>query len=123
MHQQSKSSESKVKFRQASNRCKRIFEADKIAYANKTKESINSNKLGPRNIWRINNCVLNKAKPAIPHLLSGMDVLFSAPDKQKLFAENFSRNSNLDDFLSLYLFSLLKTNLKLHNFSCDPQVD
>ena len=37
-----KSSDSKVKFRQASNRCKRVLEAAKLVYANKTKESITS---------------------------------------------------------------------------------
>ena len=42
LYQQNKSSESKVKFRQASNRCKRVLEAAKLAYANKTKESITS---------------------------------------------------------------------------------
>ena len=36
-HQQNKSSESKVKFRQASNRCKKVLEAAKLAYANKTR--------------------------------------------------------------------------------------
>ena len=41
-YQQNKSSESKVKFRQASNCCKRALEAAKLAYANKTKESITS---------------------------------------------------------------------------------
>ena len=37
LYQQNKSSESKVKFRQASNCCKRVLEAAKLAYANKTK--------------------------------------------------------------------------------------
>ena len=46
LYQQNKSSESKVKFRQASNRCKRVLEAVKLAYATKTKESITSQKLG-----------------------------------------------------------------------------
>ena len=36
----------KVKFRQASNHCKRFLEAAKLAYATKTKESITSQKLG-----------------------------------------------------------------------------
>ena len=44
-YQQNKSSESKVKFRQASNRCKRVLEAAKFAYATKTKESIISGNL------------------------------------------------------------------------------
>ena len=43
-----KSFDSKVKFRQASNRCKRVLEAAKLAYANKTKEFITSQKLGSR---------------------------------------------------------------------------
>ena len=45
LYQKDKSSESKVKFRQASNCCKRVLKAAKIAYANKTKESIPSQKL------------------------------------------------------------------------------
>ena len=39
LYQREKSSDSKVKFRQASNHCKRVLEAAKLAYANKTKES------------------------------------------------------------------------------------
>ena len=42
LNQQNKSSESKVKFRHAGNRCKRVLEAAKLPYANETKESINS---------------------------------------------------------------------------------
>ena len=42
LYQQNKSSAFKAKFRQASNPRKRIFEAAKLAYANKTKESITS---------------------------------------------------------------------------------
>ena len=45
LHQKDKSSESKVKFRQASNCCKRVLEAAKLAYTNKTKESITSRNL------------------------------------------------------------------------------
>ena len=106
MYQQNKSSESKVKFRQASNRCKRVLEAAKLAYANKTKESITSQKLGSRDFWRIANSVFNKDKSGILLLFSGPELLSSASDKAKLFTENFSKNSNLDD--SVYLFSLLE---------------
>ena len=59
LYQQNKSSESKVKFRQASNHCKRVLEAAKLGYATKTKESITSQKLGSRHFWRIANSVLN----------------------------------------------------------------
>ena len=49
-YQQNESSESKVKPRQASNRYKRVLEAAKLAYANKTKDSITSQKLGSRDL-------------------------------------------------------------------------
>ena len=53
LYQQNKSSESKVKFRQASNCCKKVLEAAKLAYANKAKESITSLKLGSRDFGRL----------------------------------------------------------------------
>ena len=112
LYQQNKSSESKVKFRQASNRCKRVLEAAKLAYATKTKDSITSQKLDSRDFWRIANSVLNKGKSAIPPLFNGPEVLSSASDKAKLFAKNFSENSNLDDSgISLPVFPS-RTNLK-----------
>ena len=122
LYQQNKSSESKVKFRQASNRCKRVLEAAKIAYATKTKESITSQKLGSRDFWRIANSVLKKGKSAIPPLFNGPEVLSSASDKAKLFAKIFSKNSNLDDSgISLPVFPS-RTNLKLHNISITPKM-
>ena len=42
LYQKDKSSDSKVKFRLASNYCRRVPEAAKITYANKKKESITS---------------------------------------------------------------------------------
>ena len=50
LYQKDKSSDSKVKFRQASNFCKRVLEAANFAYANKTKESITFQKLGSRDL-------------------------------------------------------------------------
>ena len=117
-----KSSDSELKFRQASNHCKRFLEAAKLAYANKTKESITSQKLGSCDFWRIANSVLNKGKSAIPPLFNGPEVLSSASDKAKLFAENFSKNSDLDDSgISLSVFPS-RTNLKLHNISVSPKM-
>ena len=49
LYQQNESSESKVKFRQTSNRSKKVLETAKLACANKTKESITSQKLASRN--------------------------------------------------------------------------
>ena len=122
LHQREKSSDSKVKFRQASNHYKRVLEAAKLAYANKTKESITSQKLGSRDFWQIANSVLNKGKSAIPPLFNSPEVLSSASDKAKLFAENFSMNSNLDgSVISLPVFPS-RTNLKLHNISVTPKM-
>ena len=122
LYQQNKSSESQVKFRHASNRCKRILEAAKLANATKTKESITSQKFGSRDFWRIANSVLNKGKSAITPLFNGPEVLPSASDKAKLFLKDFSKNSNLDDSdISLPVFPS-RTNLKLRNISITPKM-
>ena len=106
LYQKDKSSDSKVKFRQTSNRYKRVLEGAKLAYANKIKESIASQKLGSRDFWRIANIVLNKGKFAIPPLFNGPEVLSSASDKAKLFAEKtFLRTPILMTVVSLYVFS------------------
>ena len=114
MHQQNKFSKSKVKFRLASNHCKRVLEAVKLAYANKTKESIISQKPGSQDFWQITNSVLNKDRSAIPPLFHNPKLFSSASDKAKLFAENLPKNSNLDQSgISLPVFSSI-TNLKRH---------
>ena len=60
----------------------------------------------PRNLAQIATSVLND-----------LEVLSSACDKAKLLAENFSKNSSLDDSgISLPVFPS-RTNLKLHNIS------
>ena len=66
--------------------------------------------------------VLKKGKSAIPPLFNTPEVLPSASDKAKLFAENICKNSNLDDSgISLPVFPS-RTNLKLHNVSVTPKV-
>ena len=115
MYQQNKSSESKVKFRHASNHCKRVLEAANLAYANKTKESNAPQKLGSRDFCQIVNSILNKGKSSILPLCNGPEALSSESDKAKLLAENLSKNSNLDDAgISIPVFPS-RTNLKLHN--------
>ena len=77
-------------------------------------ESITSQKLGSRDFWQIANSFLSKGKSAIPPLFNRPEVLSSSSDKAKLFATNFSKNSNLDDCgISLPVF-LSRSNLKLH---------
>ena len=85
-------------------------------------ESITFQKLRSWDFWQIPNSVLSKGKSAIPPLFNGPEVLSSASDKAKLFAENFSKNSNLDDSgISLPVFPS-RTNLKLHNISVTPKM-
>ena len=108
LYQQNKFSESKVNVRQASNCSKRFLKAAKLAYATKTKESITSQKLGSMDFWQINNSVLNKGKSAIPPLFNGPDMLSSASNKAKIFAENFIRTLILKTLVSAYLLFLLE---------------
>ena len=56
-----------------------------------------SQKLSSCDFWKTAINVLNKVKSAIPPLFNSPEVLSSASDKAKLFTENFSINSNLDD--------------------------
>ena len=122
LDQQNKSSESKVKFRQASNCCKMLLESAKLAYANKAKDSNTSQKLGSRDFWRIANSVPNKGNSALPRLFNGPEVLSSVSAKAKLWAKNFSKNSNCED-LGISLPALpSKTNLKLQNISVTPKM-
>ena len=100
-------SHSKLKFRQASNRSKRVLEAAKLAHTNKTKESITSQQLGSRDFWQIANSVLNKRKSAMPPLFNGPEVLSSASDKAELL-KTFLRTLIFMSQVSLYLFSLLE---------------
>ena len=61
-------------------------------------------------------------KVNLPPLFNGPEVLFSASDKAKLFAENFSLNSNFDDSgVSLPVLPS-RTNLELHNISVTPKM-
>ena len=79
-------------------------------------------KLGSRDFRRIAVSILSKGKSAIPPLLNGLEILSSASDKAKFFAENFSLNSNLDDSgISLPVFPP-RTNLKLYNISVTPKM-
>ena len=106
-------------FRQASNHCQRVLEAAKLAYANKIRESFLRN-LTLGTFGEL--LVPNKAKSAIPCLFNSSEVFSSVSDKAKLFAENFSKNSNLDGLdISLPVFPF-STNLKLHDISVTPRL-
>ena len=75
-----------------------------------------------RTFEKLLNSFLNKGKSAIPPLFNGPKALSSASDKAKLFAKDFSINSNLDDsgiFLPVFPS---RTNMKLHNISVTPKM-
>ena len=80
------------------------------------------NRYQTRDFWRIANNVLNKNKSAVPSLFNSREVLFPLYHKAKLFAENFSKDSDLDDSgISLPVFPS-RTHLKLHNISVTPKM-
>ena len=97
---------------------KRVFEAAKLAYAAKTKESITYQKLGSHDFGEMPIVLSTKVNllPAIPPLLNGPEVLSSASDKAKLL-KTFLRTLILMTQVSLYPFS---TNLKLDSISVTP---
>ena len=72
--------------------------------------------------WQIANTVLNKHKSAITPLFNNPEMFPSASDKAKLFAENFSRNSNLGEPVISLPVSPSRTNLKLHDISLTPKM-
>ena len=109
LYQKDISSESKVKFRKASNQCKRVLEAAKLAwYANKTKESLTSQKFSPKDFWSIANSVLYKGKSVIPHPFNDWRCCLLHLIKQNCLLKTFLRTLILMTQVSLYLFSLLE---------------
>ena len=79
--------------------------------------SITFQKFDSQDFWQIANSVFNKGKSVIPLPFTVLQVLSFAYDKAKLFAKNFSENSDLEDSgISLSIFPS-RTNLKLHNIS------
>ena len=73
-------------------------------------------KPGSWDFWQIANSVLSKGKSAIPPLINSREVFSFASGKAKLFAKNFSKNSNVDDSdISCIPVLPSRTNLKLYN--------
>ena len=70
---------------------------------------------------KITNSVVSKGKSAIPPLFNGLEVLSSASDNSKLFAENSSKNSNIDDSGISFSVFTCRTNLKLHSIFVTPK--
>lgn len=60
-------------------------------------KSITSQKFDYHNLGHVANSILNKIKSAISPLFNDPEELPSASAKAKLFAENLTERSNLDD--------------------------
>ena len=100
LYQKDKSSDSKIKFQQVSYFCKRVLEAAKLAYANKTKESITSQKL----------LIVFSTKVKLLYLLysTGRRCCLQHLVKQNCILKTFLSTLILMTQASLYLFSLLE---------------
>ena len=108
LHLQNKSSESKVKFRQASNRCKRVLEAAKLAYATKTKESITPRNLALGSFGKL--LIVFSTKVNLLYLPYSKDRRYCLLHliKQNYLLKTFPRTQILMTLVSHYLFSLLE---------------
>ena len=93
--------DNKKLFNDSRNHCKRVITEAKSSYAEATRHSIASQRIGSHDVWRICNSVLNRGKSTIPPLFNGPEVLTTSTDKANLFAGNFSYNSTLDDSYQL----------------------
>ena len=107
LYQKDKSSNSKVKFRQACNCCQRVLEAAKLACANKTKESI------PRNLALV---IFGELPIVFSTKVNLLYLLYTTARrcfilhliKKNCLLKTFLRTLILMTQLSLYLFSLLE---------------
>ena len=99
--------ESKVKFRQASNRFKRVLEAAKHAYANKA-ESITSQKHGSRIFGEFPIVFSAKVNMLCRLYSTAWRCCLLHPIKQNCFLKTFLRTLILMIEVSLHVFSLLK---------------
>ena len=108
LYQQNKSSESKVKFRQASSHCKRVLEAAKLAYAIKQKSPSLPRNLALGTFGKLLIVFLTKVN--LLYLLYSTDWKFCLLHliKQNYLLKTFPRTQILMTLVSLYLFSLLE---------------
>ena len=108
LYQQNKSSESKVKFRQRSNRCKRVLEAAKLAYATETKSPSLPRNLVLGTFGEL--LIVFSTKVNLLYLLYSMDQRCCLLHliKQNYLLKTFVITLILMTLLSLYLFSPLE---------------
>ena len=108
LYQQNKSSESKVKFRQASNRCKRVLEAAKLAYATKKKSPSLPRNLALGTFSEL--LIVFSTMVNLLYLLYSTDRRYCLLHliKQNYLLKPLPRTQILMTLVSLYPFSLLE---------------
>ena len=108
LYQQNKSSEFKVKFRQASDHCKRVFEAVKLVYTSKTKEFITSQNHVSRDFSELQ--IVFSAKVNLLYLLhsTAEKCCLLHLIKQSYLLKTFLTTLILMTWVSLCLFPLLE---------------
>ena len=106
LYQQNRSSESKVKFRQVSNHCKRVLETAKPVYATKTKSLSLPRNLALRTFGEL--LIVFSTKVNLLYLLysTAQRCCLLHLIKQKCFPKTFLVTLILMTPVSLYLFSL-----------------
>ena len=106
LYQKNKSSDSKVKFRQASNHCKTVLEATKLAYANKKKSPLLPQNLALMTFGELLIVFLTRVN--LLYLLYSVTrrCCLLHLIKQNCFLKTFLRTLILMTQVSLYLFSI-----------------
>lgn len=83
-------------FGKARNHCRRVREKAKCNYAQAIQAQIENRHTGFREIWKIFNQVLNRAKTTLLTIINKLELLSSSLDKGNLFAMIFASHSTLD---------------------------
>ena len=106
LYQQNKSSESKVKFRQASNHCKMVLEAAKLPYATKPKCPLLPRNLALKNFGKLLIVFSAKINLVCLHYVMVQRYCLLYLTKQNCFLKSFLRTLILmtQEFLRLFSF-------------------
>ena len=86
------------KYRAARKHCKETLHQAKSRYALYVRDSIDNQKLGSKDFWRIYNSVMKRSKSSIPALsIDNTRMATTSADKAELLCKEFAKNSSLDD--------------------------
>ena len=85
-------------YKAARKHCKETLHQAKSRYASYVRDSIDNQKLGSKDFWRIYNSVMKRDKSSIPALsIDNTHMATSSADKAKFLCQEFAKNSSLVD--------------------------